>query len=128
MWRAVAAGVSVAAGAGSGVVASLVTAHPAWGLWTAVVVLVAIGGALQAVVTFSERKSRSGVTASGAGSVAVGGSASEIRTRVQGSYQPVAGTSADGVVASGAGAVGVGGDMSGPVSTDVANTGGQAAP
>jgi hypothetical protein len=119
MWRAVAAGVSVVAAAAIGVVTALVTAHPSRGLWVALGALVIVGAALQTVVTLSERRSRERITASGAGAVAVGGSAGEIHTRVHGKAAPVGRSAGDGVDASGAGAVGVGGDAAGPISTDV---------
>lgn len=119
MWRAVAAGISVAVSAVSGVVTALVTSHPSRGLWAALVVLVIVGAGLQVAVTYSERRERH-VAASGAGAVAIGGSArGEIRTRVHRTNAPaaVAGDQ-DGVSASGPGAVGVGGDAR-AVSTDV---------
>lgn len=124
MWRAVAAGVSVVAAGASGVVTALVTAHSSRGLWVALAVLVIAGAGLQAAVTYGERREPC-VAASGAGAVAVGGSApGGIRTRVRGSHVPAAVPGdPDGVIASGPGAVGVGGDV-GPVSTDV--TGGEA--
>jgi hypothetical protein len=66
------------------------------------------------------------VEASGAGAVAVGGSArGAVRTRVRGRQAPPAERGErDGVVASGPGSVSVGGDA-GPVSTDVAADPGQ---
>jgi hypothetical protein len=125
MWRAVATGISVIVAAVSGVVTALVTAHPSRGLWVALGVAVAVGAVLQAVVAYGERRQQRRVDASGAGAVAIGGSArGEIRTQVHGGPVPgaVAGDH-DGVSASGPGAVGVGDDAAGPVSTDV--TGGE---
>jgi hypothetical protein len=115
----------VVVGAVSGVVTALVTAHPSRGLWVALAVAVILGAALQVVVTYSSRDRARHVNASGAGAVAVGGSAHKIRTRVRQSHEPGAGApdEREGVTASGPGAVGVGGDAAGPISTDV--TGGE---
>jgi hypothetical protein len=122
--RALAAGVSFVLAAAVGVVTSLVTAHSSPGLWTALGVLVCVGGALQGAVTVNERRAAARVTASGAGAVAVGGSAGKISTRVEGSHGSAAAPGGDGVSASGLGAVGVGGDVTGPVSTEVTGTDG----
>ena len=71
-------------------------------------------------VTYGEREKSRRVEASGAGAVAVGGSArEEIRTRVHGTVSPAEPDKRDGVTASGPGAVGIGGDAAGPISTDV---------
>jgi hypothetical protein len=126
VWRAVAAGVSIVVAAASGVVTALVTAHSSPGLWVSLAVLVTVGAALQAVVTFGDRRSSRRVVASGDGAVAVGGSAGEIRTRVQGGRGSAVVSDGEGVTASGAGAVGVGGDVTGPVSTELTGTDGQA--
>jgi hypothetical protein len=101
------------------VVTALVTSHPSRGLWVALAVLVIAGAGLQVAVTYSERRERR-VAASGAGAVAIGGSArGEIRTRVHQSHDVAAATGDQGgVTASGPGAVGVRGDA-GAVSTDV---------
>jgi hypothetical protein len=128
MLRAAAAGVSFVLAAASGVVTALVTAHSSQGLWVALGVLVVVGAVLQAVVTMNERHAAGRVTASGVGSVAVGGSAGTITTHVTGSRGPAATTGEDGVTASGPGAVGVGGDVTGPVSTEVTEADGQGAP
>lgn len=121
--------------AASGVVTALVTAHPSRGLWVALGVAVVVGAALQAAVTYSERdKSPSEpsesrrVNASGAGAVAVGGSAKEeIHTRVHGKrFSAAVPDTGDGVTASGPGSVGVGGDTAGPISTEVTGDGGSA--
>lgn len=119
MWRAIAAGISVAVSGVSGVVTALVTSHPSTGLWAALGALVIVGAGLQVAVTYSERRELR-VAASGAGAVAIGGSArGEIRTRVHQSHAAAtAPDDNDGVTASGPGAVGVGGDA-GAVSTDV---------
>ena len=119
MWRAVAAGVSFFAAAASGVITALVTAHSSWGLWVALGVLVVVGAIAQAAVIAGERRSARRISASGAGAVAVGGSAGEIRTRVRGEVAATGAPGGEGVAASGPGAVGVGGDAAGPVSTDV---------
>jgi hypothetical protein len=128
MWRAIAAGISVVVAAASGVVTALVTSHSSRGLWMALGVLVVVGAVLQTAVIAGERRSRRGVVASGAGAVAVGDSAGEIRTRVQGHQSSAVAPDGDGVVASGPGAVGVGRDAAGPVSTEVTGTDGQAIP
>jgi hypothetical protein len=75
MWRAVAAGTAVVVAAASGIITALVTGHPNWGLWVALGVLVVVGAALQVAVTAWKRlsASRNEVTASGLGSVAIGG-------------------------------------------------------
>lgn len=121
MGRAIAAGVTVIVAAVTGVVTVLVTAHPSKGLWAALCAAVIIGAALQAVVTYSEKGKSQRVKASGAASVAIGGSAQqEIRTRVRGTHiSPTEPDKKDGVIASGPGSVGVGGDAAGPISTDV---------
>jgi hypothetical protein len=122
MWRAVAGGVSVVVAAATGVVTALVTAHSSAGLWAALAVLVAVGGVLQAAVIGLERRLASPVVAWGAGAVAVGGSAGEIRTRVRGAAASSASRRWDGVVAPGAGAISVGGEAAGPMSTDVSSS------
>jgi hypothetical protein len=123
--RAAAAGVSFVLAAVCGVVTALVTAHSSPGLWAALGVLVIVGAVLQVAVTVNERHAGGRVTASGAGSVAVGGSAGAITTRVTGSQKPGVVSGEEGVTATGPGAVGVGGDVTGPVSTEVTETGGQ---
>lgn len=121
MKRAVAAGAAFAAASGSGVVAALVAARPSLGLWVALGVLVAVGALLQGAVTAAERRRKPGAQASGAGAVAVGGSAREIRTHVHGAAQDGTDAECPEVTASGRGAVSVGGDVTGPVVTDVAD-------
>ena len=128
MLRAAAAGVSFVLAVASGVVTALVTAHSSRGLWVALGVLVFVGAVLQAAVTMNERRTPGRVTASGAGSVAVGGSADMITTRVIGTHEPAGAPGENGVTASGPGAVGVGGDVTGSVSTEVTEADGQAAP
>jgi hypothetical protein len=117
---------SVVLAAACGVVTALVTAHPSSGLWVGLGVVVVAGAVSQAAVTLGERRERGRVEASGAGSVAVGGSArGPITTRVRGGRVPPAVPgNQDGVIASGPGAVGIGGDA-GPVSTDVTGDPGQ---
>jgi hypothetical protein len=123
MWRAVAAGVSVVVAGAGGVVTALVTAHPSAGLWVALSVLLVVGGILQVVVSAGDRRSSRAVTASGAGAVAVGGSAGTIRTRVHGEHGPAGKPDGDGVAAAGPGSVAVGGDAAGPVSTEITGPG-----
>jgi hypothetical protein len=125
--RAAAAGITFVLAAASGVVTALVTAHSSRGLWVALGVLVVVGAALQAAVTINDRKTGR-VAASGAGSVAVGGSAATVSTRVTGSHGPGGAPGEDGVSASGPGAVGVGGDVTGSVSTQVTEADGQGLP
>jgi len=120
MWRAVAAGVSVLVAGASGVVTALVTAHPSTGLWVALGVVLGVGGVLQVVVVATDRRPSRAVTASGAGAVAVGGSAERIRTRVRGDLNSAGAPGGNGVAAAGPGSVAVGGDAVGPVSTEVA--------
>ncbi len=126
MWRAGLAALSVVLAAVCGVVTSLVTAHPSSGLWVGLGVVVVAGAVSQAAVTLGERRERGQVEASGAGSVAVGGSARRrITTRVHGSgVPPMVPGSQGGVIASGLGAVSIGGDA-GPISTDVNSDPGQ---
>jgi len=126
--RAAVAAVSFVLAAASGVVTALVTAHSSRGLWAALGVLVVVGAVLQAAVTMNERRTPGRVTASGAGSVGVGGSASTITTRVTGTHEPTGAPGENGVTASGTGAVGVGGDVTGPVSTQVTEADGQGPP
>jgi hypothetical protein len=117
----VAGGVSVIVAAVTGVVTSIVTAHPSQGLWAALGVIVIVGAVLQAAVTYSERERSRRVKASGAGAVAVGGSArNAVRTRVRGKHNSLTGPDErDGVVASGPGSVSIGGDAAGPISTEM---------
>jgi cytochrome c biogenesis protein CcdA len=122
LWRVAASGISVVVAAVIGVVTALVTTRSSWGLWVALGALVLLGAVLQATVTRGERRSSSKVSASGAGAVAVGGSAGEIRTRVRGKTGDAEPSQADGVAASGSGAVALGGDSTGPISTDVAGS------
>jgi hypothetical protein len=122
MWRAVAGGVSVVVAVATGLVTALVTTHSSAGLWAALAVLTVVGGGLQAVIIGLERRRAGGVIASGAGSVAVGGSAGEIRTRVRGAAASSALSHWDGVVAPGAGAISVGGEAAGPMTTDISSS------
>jgi hypothetical protein len=121
MWRAVAAGVSVVLAAVIGVVTAVVTAHPSRGLWVALGVVVIVGAGLQTVVTYGERRQAPRVRSSGAGAVAIGGSArAPVQTHVHGSHGlPAVAEEHDDVIASGPGAVSIGGDVTAPVSTDV---------
>jgi hypothetical protein len=111
--------ISAVAGAGAGVITNVVTAHPNLALWIGLGVLVIAGVGSQ--VWLSTLDGSPVVAASGAGSVAVGGSVKGgIRTRVSGRGSVVA-VPGDlgGVVAGGAGSVSVAGDVEGPVNTDV---------
>lgn len=120
VWRAVAAGISVIVASASGVVTALVTTHPSRGLWVALGVAVILGAVLQAALTFGEGKKPRRTQASGTGAVAVGGSAQDIGTHVDGSHGPAATPSGrDGVSASGPGSVSIGGNAAGRISTDV---------
>jgi len=122
VWRAIAVGLSVILATISGVVTSVVTQHPSRGLWVALGVLAVVGAALQAAVTVADRRSSRRVVASGPGSVAIGGSAAEIRTQVRGSAGRHQQHPHGDVVASGPGAISVGGDTSGSISTEVTGT------
>lgn len=119
MLRAVAAGLSAVAAAASGVITALVTAHRSLGLWVALGVLIIVGALLQVLVVTREPDHANPVTAVGAGSVAVRGSAGEIHTQVRGLTASEPSPDGAGITALGPGAVGVGGDANGPVSTDV---------
>jgi hypothetical protein len=120
MWRGMAAGASVVIATFSGVLTGLVTQHASPGLWVALGVVAVLGGGLQVAISGSDRQTRGRVAALGSGSVAVGGSSGEIRTRVSGrKSSSEKGAAGEGVVASGDGSVGVGGDAPGPISTEV---------
>ena len=119
MGRGVAAAIVFAAAAGSGLVAALVAASPSWGLWAALAVLVAGGAGAQGILTASEKRSRKAL-ASGAGSVAVAGSARGVRTHVVGTGASGEADSPADVAATGPGAVSVGGDAD-RVSTEVSD-------
>jgi hypothetical protein len=80
MRRAVAAGVAVVAATASGVITALLTAHSSWGLWVALGVLVVFGAVLQGAIIAAERRA----SVSGAGSMAVGGSAGEFNIQHRG--------------------------------------------
>ncbi len=114
---------SVLLAAVGGVVTALVTSRPSAGWWVALAVLTVVAALLQAAVTYREKsdlRRAAKVDATGSGSVAVGGSAKRIRTRVRGvdgSQQAPRATNG-GVTAQGAGAVSVGGDVD-SVATDV---------
>jgi len=121
VWRVIAAGVSAVVAAASGVIAAVAAVRPDLGLWVGLGVLAAVGAGLQMLITAGERAGQRRVVASGAGAVAVGGSAKGIRVRVRAEQQPEGVAGEDGVIAAGPGAVSVGGDAAGPVSTDVTN-------
>jgi hypothetical protein len=125
--RAVIAGISAAVAAASGVLTSLVTQHPSRGLWVGLIVLVVAGGLAQAVLTLPARRSSGGTAAYGAGSVAVRGSAGEIRTHVTGHVEPTRSPSEREISALGTGAISVGGDVSGSASTEVTSADGREA-
>ncbi|MGI5261431.1 hypothetical protein [Streptomyces angustmyceticus] len=118
--RAIVAGVSVLASAGSGLVTNVVTDNPDWPWWAALGVLVIVAVVLEMVLTVNESDAdgrgsggSGDSNAPGVGSVAVGGTAHQaITTRVS-----MAET--DGAMAEGAGAVSVGGDAKGAISTQV---------
>ena len=120
VWRAIAAGISVIVAAASGVVTSVVTTHPSRGLWVGLGVAVILGAVLQAALTFGDGKKPQRAEASGAGAVAVGGSAQGISTHVRGTHGPAEAPSGRGEVSAwGLGAVSIGGDAGGRISTDV---------
>lgn len=121
MLRAMLVGISTVIAAAIGVVTAIVTTHPSTGLWVSLGALVIVGAVLQAAFTYAEHRQNRRVEASGAASVAIGGSArGEIRTRVHDSPLPGAVPAEnDGVIAAGPGAVSIGGDAEGPVSTEL---------
>ncbi len=121
-WRGVAAVVSGVASAGAGLATNVFTSSWAWRWGVALAVFVVLGVVSQVWLTVAGNGRASGVLASGAGAVAVGGSSrGPITTVVSG----VAGGSdasmpaAEGVEASGPGSVAVGGDAQGAISTRV---------
>lgn len=124
--RAIAAGAAFALAACCGVLGALVAAAPSVGLWVALGVLVIAGAALQGVVTASEHRLRHRVVASGAGAVAVGGSAQAVRTKVHRIADASAEVEMGEVVASGPGAVSIGGEATGPIETEIAEAEGPA--
>lgn len=115
--RAVAAGATVVVAAASGVVTNIATQEASWAWWVGLGALVIVGVLLQLLIGLLDADRK--VTASGAGAVAVGGSArKKITTRVKG--VGAAGSSrAGGVSASGAGSVTVGQDSEGEISTEI---------
>ena len=125
-WRAAAGGVSFAVATAVGVVTSLVTAHPSAGLWAALGALVMVGGGLQVVAAVGDRRPEGRVVAGGPGSVAVGRSATEIRTHISGEHgKPAEPGERGGITAAGPGSIAVGGDATGRVQTDVTGPEGQ---
>ena len=118
MSRAIATGAMFAVSAVIGLVTSLVTADKSTALWVGLGVLIVGGAGLQAWLIMAERRSAGRrVSASGAGSVAIGGSAREVRTRVRG-MRHAAPDGTDDAPALGPGAVSIQGDA-GFVATDV---------
>lgn len=101
--RAVAAGAAFAVAACCGVLGALIAAAPSVGLWVALGVLVIVGAALQGAVTASEHRSGRRVLALGAGAVAAGGSAQDVRTKVHGAPSAVARMEAGEVIATAVG-------------------------
>jgi hypothetical protein len=111
---------SVVVAAGVGLVTNVFTDGWAWPWGVALVVLVAVGAGLQMAATGWQE--RPPVQASGAGSVAVGGSVrGRVATRVRGlgtvggAIPPVAGE--PGISVAGPGGVAIGGDVHGGVDT-----------
>ncbi|MET8590436.1 hypothetical protein [Streptomyces sp. NPDC005078] len=104
----------------AGVVTNVVTEDPQPSLIVALVALVAVGAALQMLISRSD--SGQPVHAPGSGSVAVGGkNEAPIKTKIVGvaPQQPPSPPAVSGVSASGPGAVSVGGDNTGEIETSV---------
>jgi hypothetical protein len=109
--------------AGVGVVTNIATDQAAWGWWTALTVLVALGAGLQLYLNaVSPPGDDRAVRAQGAGSVAVGGSTQgPISTQATG-YSSNSGQrdlQQSGTVAAGPGAVAIGGDAGDSINTNV---------
>lgn len=103
----------------SGIVTNIATDQASLAWWVSLGTLLVVGVTAQIWLTSTEGQNQS-VTAAGAGSVAVGGSAqSTIRTRVRGYAQqtPPTGTS-EGTTAGAPGSIAVGGEAIGDLSTD----------
>lgn len=115
MSRAIAAGVSFVLAALSGVIAAVVAVNDTLGLWLALGVVVVVGAVLQGIVTIAEPRPK--VVASGAGSVAVGGTARQVSTHVRGTVGTARQTPGK-VTASGPGAVSIGGNATDQIETD----------
>lgn len=116
--RVVAVSASVLVAAAIGVVTNVLS--DSWSLtwWLALGGLVVLNLVLQLILNPPGRKNPT-VDASGAGSIAVGGSSSApITTKVRGTGNAQPPSSVD-VTASGAGAVAIGGDAEGEIRTDV---------
>ncbi|GAA3009323.1 hypothetical protein GCM10020229_21220 [Kitasatospora albolonga] len=121
MRRSIAAAATVVVAAGTGIVTNVATDSPSAGWWVALGVLVVLGGILQVYLTTSSGGPVP-VTASGPGSIAIGGKATgALKTKVRGASTAASGPAPapGGVSATGAGTIAVGEGAEGPVETDV---------
>ncbi|MBO1413443.1 hypothetical protein [Streptomyces sp. FH025] len=126
--RAIATGVAAVVSTATGLIINVVTDNGSLAWWVALGAFVVLGAVLQVLIGRWESDSGT-VSASGPGSVAVGGSShGAIRTKVRGTTAPPpggggSGTSGtfgtSGTNAGGAGAVVVQGDAHAPIETDV---------
>jgi hypothetical protein len=119
--RALGAGASVVIAAATGLVTNIVTEKPLWGWCIGLGALIIIGVAVQVWLSLGQSSAMQ-VNATGAGSVAIAGSAKgAVRTHVSGSAQdPSTAKAEQGILAHGPGSVAIGGDA-GTVETDVVN-------
>jgi len=119
MNRGLVAGASVVIAAAIGVVTNIATDRPGLAWWVSLGALLVIGVGAQVWLTSSEGR-QGNVTASGAGSVAVGGTTYEaVRTHTRGSTQsgsPI--STRDAITATGIGSIAIGGDARGELTTD----------
>lgn len=117
--RGVAVALAVVVATASGVVTNLATDQPSWSLWTALIVLVALGTSIQLYLTYSPSPgSHTEVAAVGPGAVAIGGSSQgEITTRAAGTASSPPQSNA-AVAAHGPGSVAIGGDNESSVQTN----------
>jgi hypothetical protein len=116
--RVVVPSVSVLVATGSAIVVNVLTTNWAWVWWPVLGVLVVLNVLL--LVRFAPAANPGDVTASGAGSVAAGGSIhGNVKTTVHGSAGAAPAPGPGGVTASGPGAVAAGQDIVGDTTTDV---------
>lgn len=119
MKRGLVAGASVVIAAGIGVVTNVATDRTGLAWWVSLGALLLIGVATQIWLTASEGQQAT-VTASGHGSVAVGGSTHRtVSTRARTSAPPTAISDAGaGINARGPGSIAIGGEARGDLTTD----------
>lgn len=121
--RGVAAALTVVVSAATGLITNIATEEAAWGWWTALLVLVVLGAALQYHLSRSSALESSAVSALGDGSIAVGGTArAPIKTQVRrGATPSTAAVQPQGTAAVAPGSVAIGGDAESSVETEVDN-------